>query len=126
MVKNAKGIATNNTNTCGESDRLLDTRRDRAGYQQEVTLETHQQGLWQRSIMPDKTGTGSIDVRSKRRPTISVLMVKGEECLTPCLSKLLSVEAGSVITSVKRMFLHSRFAHFLDVFSPRMFLIIEK
>jgi hypothetical protein len=52
-------------------------------------------------MMPARTGTGSIDVRSKRRPTISVLMVKGEECPTPCLSKLLAVEAGSVKTSVK-------------------------
>jgi len=38
-----------------------------------------EQGLWQRSMMPAKTGIGSLDVRSKRRPTISVLMVKGEE-----------------------------------------------
>jgi hypothetical protein len=38
MVKNAKGIATNNTNTCGESDRLLDTSYDRVGYQQEGAL----------------------------------------------------------------------------------------
>src|SRR5260370_822461 len=52
-------------------------------------------------MMHVKTGTRSIDVRSKRRPTISVLMVKGEECPTPCLSKLLSVEAGSLKTSVK-------------------------
>src|SRR6266566_3560712 len=45
--------------------------------------QRYHQGLWQRSMMPAKTGTGSIDVRSKRRPTISVLMVKGEEYLTP-------------------------------------------
>jgi hypothetical protein len=56
-------------------------------------------------MMPAKTGTGSIDVRSKRRPTISVLMVKGEECLAPCLSKLLSVLAASLKTSVKRTIL---------------------
>src|SRR5258708_39985183 len=61
----------------------------------------HQQGFWQPSMMPAKTGTGSIDVHSKRKPTISVLMVKGEACPTSCLSRLLAVEAGSVKTSVK-------------------------
>src|SRR5947208_967188 len=41
-------------------------------------------GLWQIPMAPIKTGTGNHDVRSNREPTISVLMVKNAECLTPC------------------------------------------
>ncbi len=42
------------------------------------------QGLWPFPMAPIKTGTGNQDVRSKRTPTISVLMGKDEEYLTPC------------------------------------------
>jgi adenine-specific DNA-methyltransferase len=42
------------------------------------------QGLRQIPMAPIKTGTGNHDLRSKRVPTISVLMGKGEECPTPC------------------------------------------
>jgi len=43
------------------------------------------QGLWQLSMVPIKTGTGSHGLRSKRVPTISVLIGKSEECPTPCM-----------------------------------------
>lgn len=56
----------------------LETTVDELGAELE-----YQQGLWQISMVPIKTGTGSHDVRSKRVPTISVLMVKGDVCLTP-------------------------------------------
>jgi hypothetical protein len=42
-------------------------------------LPGFQQGLWHFPIAPSKTGTGNHDVRSKRTPTISVLMGKDED-----------------------------------------------
>jgi len=50
------------------------------------------QGLWQLPMLPIKSGPGNHDLRSKRTPTISVLMSTFEEYLTPWWHA--SIESG--------------------------------